>query len=197
MPITLLDGILIGLMLVSGILAMIRGFSREVLSIASWAAAAFAAFKFYPLLSPILKPYTSIVSASNTLADGVSAIIIFLLVLIVVSLITVRIADFIVDSQIGPVDRTLGFLFGAARGVLLVVLGLMFFKALLPEKQPSWISEAKSQPMLEDFGNKIWQTLLDGDDEFLLDRFKSSDKEEAEGEGDAENQAGEGSDQSG
>ena len=43
MPITLLDGILLGITLVSGVLAMVRGFSREVLSVASWAAAAFAA----------------------------------------------------------------------------------------------------------------------------------------------------------
>ena len=47
MPITLLDGILVGFTLVSAMLAMVRGFSREVLSIASWAAAAAAAFFFY------------------------------------------------------------------------------------------------------------------------------------------------------
>ena len=44
MPITLLDGILLGFTLVSAMLAMVRGFSREILSIASWAAAAIAAF---------------------------------------------------------------------------------------------------------------------------------------------------------
>ena len=42
MPITLLDGILVGFTLVSAMLAMVRGFSREILSIASWAAAAAA-----------------------------------------------------------------------------------------------------------------------------------------------------------
>ena len=44
MPITLLDGILVGFTLVSAMLAMVRGFSREILSIASWAVAAVAAF---------------------------------------------------------------------------------------------------------------------------------------------------------
>ena len=42
MPITLLDGVLVGFTLVSAVLAMVRGFSREVLSIASWVAAAAA-----------------------------------------------------------------------------------------------------------------------------------------------------------
>ena len=43
MPITLLDGILLAITLFSGVLAMVRGFSREVLSVASWAIAAAAA----------------------------------------------------------------------------------------------------------------------------------------------------------
>ncbi|WP_413776272.1 CvpA family protein, partial [Providencia rettgeri] len=47
MPITLLDGILLGITLVSAVLAMVRGFSREVLSVVSWAAAAAAAYLFY------------------------------------------------------------------------------------------------------------------------------------------------------
>ena len=52
MPIEILDIILIGMMLLSGLLAMIRGFSREVLSISSWAVAGIAAFLFYKTLAP-------------------------------------------------------------------------------------------------------------------------------------------------
>jgi len=52
MPITILDGILIVVMLISAILAMIRGFSREVFSIASWGVAGVAALYFYKSLSP-------------------------------------------------------------------------------------------------------------------------------------------------
>ena len=54
MSITLLDGILVVIMLISAILAMIRGFSREILSIVSWVAAAVAAAAFYKLLSPTI-----------------------------------------------------------------------------------------------------------------------------------------------
>ena len=48
MPITLLDILLLGVMLISGLLAMIRGFMREILSIAAWAAAAVATLYAYP-----------------------------------------------------------------------------------------------------------------------------------------------------
>ena len=106
MPITLFDGLLIGLMLVSGVLAMIRGFSRELLAIASWVAAAAAAFFFYPDLAPYVAPYTAQVTSSKTVADLAAAGIIFAITLLIVSLITMKIADFIVDSRVGALDRT-------------------------------------------------------------------------------------------
>ena len=118
MPITLLDGILLGITLFSAVLAMVRGFSREVLAVASWIAAAAAAYFLYPLLTPLALKYTS----SDKIAMIGSAAVVFLIALIVVSYITMRIADFIIDSRIGALDRTLGFVFGAARGVLLVVV---------------------------------------------------------------------------
>jgi len=57
MPITLLDFILIGVMLVSAVLAMVRGFMREVLSIAAWIIAAGATLYAYGKLLPFAKTY--------------------------------------------------------------------------------------------------------------------------------------------
>lgn len=177
MNITLLDGLLIGLMLVSGVLAMIRGFSREILSIGSWVAAAAAAFYFYPRLSPFMAQYTAQISSSKTVADIAAAGAIFAVVLIIVSLITMRIADFIVDSRVGPLDRSLGFVFGAARGALLVVIGLLFYNWLLPpESQWPWVANAKSKPVLDSIGESIVQ-LLPPDP---LERFKDKEGEEGE-----------------
>ena len=106
MPITLLDGILVGFTLVSAMLAMVRGLSREVLSIASWVAAAAAAFFFYPMVLPYVTPYVD----QKQLALAISAAIVFFIALIVVTVITMKIADFIIDSRVGALDRTLGFL---------------------------------------------------------------------------------------
>ena len=64
-----------------------------------------------------------------------SAAVIFLITLIVVSYITMRIADFIIDSRVGALDRTLGFVFGAARGILLLVVALLFFNWLVAAPQ--------------------------------------------------------------
>ena len=80
----------------------------------------------------------------------------FLVTLILVSLITARLSDFVLDSRIGALDRTLGFVFGAGRGLLLAVIGYLFFTALVPEKmQPPWAREAKAKPLLEETGRSL------------------------------------------
>lgn len=167
MPVTLLDGILLGITLVSAVLAMVRGFSREVLSLVSWAAAAAAAYLFYQPVLPYLQPYIN----NETIAKIAAAGAVFLVVLIVVSLITMKIADFIIDSRIGALDRTLGFLFGAARGVLLVVVAMLFFNWLVPTGQPAWVTNAKSKPMLDSFGQQLIE-LLPADPESAIKQFK-------------------------
>ncbi len=168
MPITLLDGILIGFTLVSAILAMVRGFSREVLSIASWAAAAVAAYLFYPLVVPFVEPYIS----NATLVLVAAAAIVFFIVLIIVTVITMKIADFIIDSRVGALDRTLGFLYGAARGVLVVAVGFLFFSWLVGTNPPSWVTEAKSRPLLEGIGNWLENVLPDDPEHSILDRIR-------------------------
>ena len=168
MPITLLDGILIGVTLVSAILAMVRGFSREVLSVASWAAAALAAYFFFKPVAPYLQPYISNETILNIAAAGS----VFLVTLIIVSIITMKIADFIFDSRIGALDRTLGFLFGAARGVLLVVIAMLFFNWLVATDQPSWVINAKSKPMLDSLGQQLVELLPEDPEKTYNDRIK-------------------------
>jgi membrane protein required for colicin V production len=168
MPITLLDGILLGITLVSAVLAMVRGFSREVLSVVSWAAAAVAAYLFYKPVVPFLAPYIS----NETIAQIAAAGLVFIVTLIVVSIITMKIADFIIDSRIGALDRTLGFLFGAARGVLLVVVAMLFFNWLVTENQPAWVAQAKSKPMIDELGAKLVALLPEDPESTILKRLK-------------------------
>lgn len=167
MPITLLDGILVGFTLVSAMLAMVRGFSREILSIASWVAAAAAAYFFYPQVLPYVQPYVDHKQVAMAAAAGV----VFLIALIVVTVITMKIADFIIDSRVGALDRTLGFLYGAARGILVVAVGLLFFNWLVGVNPPNWIAEAKSRPLLEDIGARIQALLPDDPENSILKKL--------------------------
>lgn len=167
MPITLLDGILVGFTLVSAMLAMVRGFSREVLSIASWAAAAAAAFFLYPAALPYVKPHID----DDRLAIVGAAAAVFLIALIVVTVITMKIADYIIDSRIGALDRTLGFLYGAARGILVVAVALMFFNWLVGPNAPGWVANAKSRPLLDNIAARIQALLPENPEDSLLNQF--------------------------
>ncbi|KZL11514.1 CvpA family protein [Pseudovibrio sp. Ad26] len=169
MPITLLDGILLVIMLISGVLAMIRGFVREVLSIASWVAAAVAAYLFYASLKPFVLQHVT----NDTLATAIAAGAVFLVTLIVVSYITMRISDFVLDSRIGALDRTLGFVFGAARGFLLVVVALLFFNWFVPEpRQPNWIMDAKSRHLLVTSGQSLVAALPEDPERAIMDQIR-------------------------
>ena len=178
MPITLLDGVLVGFTLVSAVLAMVRGFSREVLSIASWIAAAAAAYFFHPAVLPYVRPYID----NDKVQLAAAAAIVFFIALIVVTVITMKIADFIIDSRIGALDRTLGFLYGAARGILVVAVGLLFFSWLVGPNPPAWISEAKSLPLLQGVGEWLEGLLPDDPENTILDRLKTGDEPGAQPE---------------
>jgi membrane protein required for colicin V production len=169
MPITLLDIILLSVMLISGLLAMIRGFMREVLSIAAWIAAAAATLYFYKQLMPFAESYFN----NQYVAAGVVIGGLFLGTLLIVSIITVRVSDMILDSRIGALDRTLGFLFGLARGLVIVVVAYLFFDWLVPQKsQPTWVTGAKSQVVLKNTGDWLKSMLPDDPESTILKRLK-------------------------
>ncbi|WP_349360877.1 CvpA family protein [Stappia sp.] len=172
MPITPLDGILLVIMLLSAVLAMIRGFVREVLSIASWVIAAIAAYLLYGQVLPLVQQYIN----QEYVALGVAVASVFLITLIVVSYITMRISDFVLDSRIGALDRSLGFVFGALRGLLLVVVAMMFFNWFVPaQEQPRWIATAKSKAMLDSIGNRLVAALPEDPEQSILKRIRERD----------------------
>jgi membrane protein required for colicin V production len=169
MPFTLLDGILIVVILISAVLAMIRGFTREVFSIASWVAAAAAAYFFWDDVMPYVQRYVD----DRNIALGISVAGIFFVTLLVVSLITMRISDFVLDSRAGPVDRTLGFAFGVARGLVLVIIAVLFINFFItPDKQPEWIAMAKSKPWLDSLGRDLMNRLPEDPEAEIMQRLR-------------------------
>ncbi len=177
MPITLLDIILIGVMLISALLAMIRGFMREILSIAAWVIAAGATLYSYTKLLPYARSYfnNDIVAAAAVIGGT------FLLTLLIVSILTVRFSDMVLDSRVGALDRTLGFLFGLARGLIIVVVAFLFFAWLVPAKtQPTWVTNAKSKVVLQSTGDWLMSMLPDDPESTILKRLKRPKPDEGE-----------------
>lgn len=145
------------LVLISAILATSRGLTREVLSLGTWAGSAVIAVWMWQYHPEIARGYIQ----EELVADVATVVVTFIVALVVLHLITMRIADFVVDSKIGPLDRTLGFVFGALRGVIIAVVVVVFGNWLLGSSLPAWASESKSLPMLTSFGDGLISVLPD------------------------------------
>jgi membrane protein required for colicin V production len=170
MPFPVLDLVVIGIVLISALLAAVRGFTREVLAIVAWVVAAAAAWYLHPTALPIAQQYIS----SNTIALVATIGGIFVITLIIVSIITVQISDLILDSRIGALDRTLGLFFGAARGFLICVIGWAFLGWLLQGKEPEWATASKTRPAMENTRDNII-AMLPENAEALIQRLRNRD----------------------
>src|ERR687887_835267 len=164
-------------MLISGLLAMIRGFMREILSITAWVIAAGVTLYAYAKLLPFAKTYfNNDIVAAAVVVGGT-----FLGTLLIVSVITVRFSDMVLDSRVGALDRTLGFLFGLARGLIIVVIAFLFFAWLVPDRsQPEWIRSAKSRVVLQGTGDWLMSMLPDDPESTILKRLKKPKLDEDE-----------------
>jgi len=170
-----LDIFLIVVMLISGLLAMVRGFMREVLSIVAWVAAAVAALYSVPKLLPYATQYLA--GWNEWVVRGIVAGGVFLATLIIVSIFTVRLSDKILDSRIGALDRSLGFLFGLARGLIIVVVAFVFFNWLVPQKsQPEAIKSARSRVVLQSTGDWLESLLPENLDTYITNILKKKPK---------------------
>jgi len=148
---------------------------REVLSIASWAAAAILTLYAYPKLKPVVLQYFS----NEIVASAICVGGVFLGTLLVVSVITIKISDTILDSRVGALDRTLGFLFGLARGLVIVVVAFLFFAWLVPDRsQPEWVKNAKSRVVLQGTGQWLMSMLPEDPESTILKRLKRNKPED-------------------
>ena len=160
-PITYLDAALLAVCFISGLLAMYRGFAREMLSIVSWVIAAAAVLYFVIYHKPFAEEMAQQMGTKAPVAQIVVGAVIFLIVLIVVHLITARISDSILDSRIGMIDRVLGFIFGVLRGFILIVVPYMFYEAFFPDPNQhfDWVRNAQSMPYIKATGDTLRSVL--------------------------------------
>jgi membrane protein required for colicin V production len=157
-----LDVALLAILAISGMVAMYRGLTRELLSIVSWAVAAGAVVYFIryhkAFAEEVAKQFSNPVQTSYIYVAQVAiGGLIFLVVLVIVHLITSRISDTVLDSRVGAIDRILGFAFGVVRGFVLVVIPYMFYESFVPDRtqQAPWVRNAVSLPYIKSTGDSF------------------------------------------
>lgn len=128
----------------SGLFALIRGFVYEVLAVVGWVAAALSALWCLPMMRGFLEPYI----VGDLLVDIVGGGIVFIIVLVASSFLTQAVGRRVRSSVVGPLDRTMGFLFGVARGVIVASLCFIVVVKLWSPGEPDLLKTAKTRPLL-------------------------------------------------
>jgi membrane protein required for colicin V production len=137
---TWVDLAVIGVLAVSALLAFMRGLVREVLGVGAWFGAGLAAAWGVPLLRPQVRQWFG----ASPWADPATFVAIFIVVLIVLMLIAHGIGRAVRMSPLGGLDRTLGLLFGLARGAALVILAYIIAGMVVPvDHWPQPVQQAR------------------------------------------------------
>lgn len=139
------DLAVLAVLALSSLVAFARGLVREVLGIGAWLGASAAAVAAFGAVSPLAR--ASI--ADQTVADAAALGGVFLIVLLVLWLLARRVSDAVQRSAVGGLDRTLGLVFGAARGAALLVVGYILAGLVIGADQwPAPVREARSLPII-------------------------------------------------
>ncbi len=142
------DIVVLAVIALSTLLALGRGFVKEVLSVFGWIGAAIGTLLIF-FYVPQVREFFGKQIAEPVLADIACAVAIFVVLLIVLGFFNHAIASRVHASSLGPLDKSLGLVFGLARGIVLVALAHMAMTDwFLPEKsqRPDVINQARTEP---------------------------------------------------
>jgi len=142
--VTVFDLAVIAVIALSAVFAYARGFVREALSIAAWLFAGAAGYYAYPLAAPTLARFVP----GGMVANVAAFCLVFVVALILFHLVAKTLAGQVKRSPLSPVDRSLGLIFGIARGLVLVCIAYLPLAWIPPADQPRWFTQARTLPFL-------------------------------------------------
>lgn len=142
----ILDLSVLGVLLLSGGFALLRGFVREIFALGSWVGASLVAVFAYPFAQPWVHEHIK----SEIAADAATALGLFCLTLIILMPIGSLLSRLVRGETLSAIDRSLGFVFGLVRGFLILCLLYLCINWMWAdvEKQPDWLANAKTRPFL-------------------------------------------------
>jgi len=144
---TVIDAVVAVVIVLSALLAYSRGLVREGLAIGGWIAAGVLSFIFAPQVAPLVKEIPVIgdfISDNCELSMITGFAAVFAVVLLITSLFTPLFASVVQRSALGGLDQALGFLFGVARGLLLVAIAFFVYDTMFSSQQTAVVDNSRS-----------------------------------------------------
>lgn len=159
LPVNAADLMVIAIVLVSGLLAFVRGLVHEILALGAWVGAGIVTYLGIDRVIPFARSLTEV----QAVADVGAGAALFLAVLVALSILTRILVKQVRKSSLGALDRSLGLLFGLARGALIVAVAwLAVAWAYQEEPLPGWVAEARSLPLVEEGARALYEALPEG-----------------------------------
>ncbi|MFW0777920.1 MAG: CvpA family protein [Rickettsiales bacterium] len=143
----LFDSVVIGIMVISCLIAFFRGLVKEILSLVAWVGAGIVTVYYFTDVAEFMQTYFK----SPVIASGASAIGLYIIALVGFGLFNMFIIKAIRQSgDTGMLDNMLGLIFGAARGAFIVSLGFFLISTVISkDNYPEWISQSVTHPYAE------------------------------------------------
>jgi len=128
-----LDFLIVGVIALSALISLIRGFVKESISLLSWIAAGIVAFRYFSAMAELLEPYL----ADPTIRSMAAFAVLFISTLIIGAIINFIMSQLVSKTGLSGTDKALGVVFGGARGVLIVTM-IVLLASLTPMPEAQW-----------------------------------------------------------
>ncbi len=154
--INMFDAIVIGVIAVSALLSLFRGFLREFISLGTWIGAGIITLYAFPSVAEWMKTHVQ----SSVAASGLASIGTFIAAFIALAFLTRLLGKYLkTGAEAGSIDNILGLGFGLLRGALLVVIAYLAIGIAVPkDTPPEWLESSLTAPYVE--RGAIWLAAL-------------------------------------
>ncbi|GAM54774.1 bacteriocin production protein [Vibrio ishigakensis] len=135
------DFTILGVIGLSALISLVRGFVKEALSLVIWFGAFFIASQYYAKLAVY---FTNI--QDDMVRNGAAVGALFIATLVVGAVVNYVIAQLVQKTGLSGTDRVLGVVFGSLRGVLVVAAVLFFMDAFTSLPSSDWWRQSQLIP---------------------------------------------------
>lgn len=128
-----LDLVILGIIALSALISLIRGFVKESISLVTWIVAGVLAFRYFAPMADLLAPFVD----APTIRNVAGFAILFVSTLVVGAIVNFIMSQLVSKTGLSGTDKALGVVFGGARGVLIVTM-VVLLASLTPMPDSDW-----------------------------------------------------------